>query len=80
MKQTGWRNFLSWGCVIAFLFVIPTIFLLQLLGLGEHMIGKAGYMREWMLSVTGILISLASLKTYQQVKENNQNNDKEKKE
>ena len=77
--MTGWRNFLSWGCVIAFLFVIPIIFVLQLLGLGEHMIGKAHYMREWMLSVTGLLISLAGLKTYQSVKENGQNNREEKK-
>ena len=78
MKHQGWRDVLAWGCVIAFLGVPPAIFIAHACGIGENLLGNAGYMREWYYAVTGMLVSLAGLKTWQQVKENGNGNSNRK--
>jgi hypothetical protein len=69
----GWRDVLAWGCVWIFLCAPPLIFLLHLTGWDKGLIGSVGYVKEWYFSVTGVLISLAGLKTWQQVKFNGNN-------
>ena len=71
MKETEpWRAILCWGCTIAFLGVPPAIFIAHAFGVGENLLGKAGYMREWYYSVSAMLFSLAGFKTWERVKEN----------
>jgi hypothetical protein len=63
----GWRDVLAWGCVFCFLLAPPLVFALQLAGIvritGE---GQYAYLKDWYFSVTGMLVSLAGLKTWQQ--------------
>jgi hypothetical protein len=63
--QHGWRDVLAWGCVVVFLGAPPIILTCEALGVFAN-IEKSGYLKEWYFSVTGVLVSLAGLKTWQQ--------------
>jgi hypothetical protein len=65
-----WRTVLCWGVVITYLSA-PLVWLIIYLNSSEvlltRLINGPGYLRDFYVSLTGLLFSLAGLNTYQAV-------------
>ena len=71
-----WRTVLAWGSVIVFLCAPPIVFILEITGALGRPPGTYPYLKEFYFSVTGVLVSLAGLGTWESVR-NGKHNKKE---
>jgi hypothetical protein len=70
MRDPLWRIVLCWGVVITYLSA-PLAFFIIYLNSSENLLTRLmhgpGYLRDFYISLTGLLFSLAGLNTYQAV-------------
>jgi hypothetical protein len=79
-REPWWRLLLCWGVVITYL-TAPLVFFLVHLNASKELderLMHSGFLRDFYISITGMLVSLAGMNTYQVVNNGRKSELKEK--
>jgi len=79
-REPWWRLVLCWGIVVTYL-TAPLVFFIVHLNASKELderLMHSGFLRDFYISITGMLVSLAGLNTYQVVSDVRRPEPKEK--